>query len=203
MDDFNTPLTDLIAPQPSSPRIASFGQPAENTDATGRIIPTKEQERRIKKPAKKPIFVTNNEYQTAIKNRNFKQNGETEFKYGLKNPYKAVETLIIANRTTKDAKKKYESMQQLEHNDQDAYRHLLLSIRLTKKYGEKEARRILDAHERKTNQSKGDRMMDLNNNEIGIRLATNPKNRHKKDIDLAEEGLKNPETAIKGYIVRD
>jgi hypothetical protein len=62
-----------------------------------------------------------------------------------------------------------------ERGPADAYRHILLAAELTRRFGEQRAREFLDLHEREGNirgQPADEYAMDLNNNEIGIRIGT-------------------------------
>lgn len=61
-----------------------------------------------------------------------------------------------------------------ENGPADAYRHLLLSAELTRRYGEGYARSLLEGHELTGNM--GDQQpdadaMDRNNNELGIEIG--------------------------------
>ena len=88
-------------------------------------------------------------------------------------------------------------------DEKDAYRHILFSIRLTRTFGKDIAQRVLNAHERKTNQSRRDRLMDLNNNLIGVQATLDPKNKNKKDTELAIEVMQNKKLIKNGVIIKD
>ncbi len=84
------------------------------------------------------------------------------------NPFKMHELIeIMGYATTKS--EKFKNMEQIP---EDAYRHVLWSYLLTKKFGEKFAIRVTDAHEKgdHTN-TEAEHKMDFNNNTIGREYA--------------------------------
>lgn len=67
------------------------------------------------------------------------------------------------------------------NDDQDAVRHALGSFLLTRRYGAKDAKQILDGHERRPNSglskkgTPGAALQDLYNNRVGREAAMDPK----------------------------
>lgn len=79
----------------------------------------------------------------------------------------------------------------------DAYRHLIWAAELTRRFGESQARAILEAHEIQGNnssdkdgkaQSPDEAAMDRHNNEIGIKLG--------KDAKTFDDVVKNAQRTI-------
>lgn len=82
-----------------------------------------------------------------------------------------------------------------DHNDEsDACRHYIWSYYLSKDFGEKEAREILNAHENNPNQDPKEKEMDLHNNEVALKDYKNKldlPDKIEKVISKFEENLKN------------
>lgn len=70
----------------------------------------------------------------------------------------------------------------------DAFRHTLWSFTLAREIGPRRAKIWQDAHE-KDKGGAGARLMDLYNNNIGHRLAMDPRNRNRDAVDVMMEAL--------------
>lgn len=84
----------------------------------------------------------------------------------------AIATLGISNAAIREAA--WSGLPGRENGPADAYRHLLLSAELTRRFGEDYARQLLDAHEWSGNrdgQTPLQEAMDRHNNELGIQLG--------------------------------
>lgn len=75
----------------------------------------------------------------------------------------------------------------------DAFRHTLFSYELSKRFGAHHAKRLMDAHEITFENHPGGRLMDLFNNNVGRRLALDPKNRNRDGETVVLEALKRGE----------
>ncbi len=75
----------------------------------------------------------------------------------------------------------------------DAFRHALFSYMLSKRFGAHQAKRLMDAHEISFENDPGGRLMDLFNNNVGRRLALDPKNRDRDGEVVVLEALKRGE----------
>lgn len=75
----------------------------------------------------------------------------------------------------------------------DAFRHTLFSYELSKRFGAHQAKRLMDAHEISFENHPGGRLMDLFNNNVGRRLALDPKNRNRDGETVVLEALKRGE----------
>ncbi len=83
----------------------------------------------------------------------------------------AIATLGTSNAAIREAARS--NLPGRENGPADAYRHLLLSAELTRRFGENYARQLLDAHEWSGNQdgqTPQQEAMDRHNNELGIEL---------------------------------
>jgi len=96
----------------------------------------------------------------------------------------------------KDAEKKAQELfpdQKGFADDSDAFRHTLGSYMMTKKNGEKNAKDILDRHERSPSAglSPGDsdetRLQDLYNNRVGRDAAIDPKNKDRDPVEVVKQ----------------
>lgn len=94
---------------------------------------------------------------------------ETEIFLIAENPAQAQDLLRIkdyANSKSEQAHKENKKV------PEDAYRHVLWSYKLTKKFGEKFAKKFTDAHEQGlTGNTPSEKKMDYNNNNVGRRYA--------------------------------
>ncbi|MTI09097.1 DUF6973 domain-containing protein [Curvivirga aplysinae] len=75
------------------------------------------------------------------------------------------------------------------NNEGDAFRHALWSYLSTLDVGYEEAKNFLDAHEITSTNSDNERMMDLFNNEIGRRLALDPRNTERDPVEVIMEAI--------------
>ncbi len=75
-------------------------------------------------------------------------------------------------------------------NRPDAFRHALWIYKITKHAGADAAKRFGDAHERSVVNKPGERLMDLYNNDIGRRLAQDPRNLERSDEDVIMGALR-------------
>ncbi len=85
----------------------------------------------------------------------------------------AIATLGTSNAAIREAARS--NLPGRENGPADAYRHLLLSAELTRRFGENYARQLLDAHEWSGNQdgqTPQQEAMDRHNNELGIELGS-------------------------------
>lgn len=83
-----------------------------------------------------------------------------------------------------------------EDGHQDAFRHAYWNARMTKEYGEKFAKDFATAHEGTSNKSDRE-AMDLYNNEVGRRIATeNPHASNKELADLVQAAVGNGEMIV-------
>lgn len=82
-----------------------------------------------------------------------------------------------ASQASNEANRDHENATQLlgrENGPADAYRHILLSVELARKYGGNYARALLDGHEWTGNnggQTESAESMDRHNNELGIEIG--------------------------------
>lgn len=66
-----------------------------------------------------------------------------------------------------------------EHGPADAYRHIIWAAELTRRFGERRARELLNLHEvhgQRTDQRPDEMAMDGSNNEIGIQIGIGARN---------------------------
>ena len=86
-------------------------------------------------------------------------------------------------------------------NEADAGRHALWHYKMTKAISAEAAKRFGDAHERSGSDTEGSLLMDLYNNEIGRRLALDPKNSNRRDEDVILEAIRNGRLQTRPFIV--
>lgn len=102
--------------------------------------------------------------------------------------------LSAAEEARLASRKRFPNLKRLHNNDGDAYRHALFSYKLTKMIGAFHAKRFLDGHEiSNRNADPGERLMDLFNNNVGRRLAMDPKNRNRADDEVVMEAFRRGE----------
>lgn len=83
------------------------------------------------------------------------------------------------------------------NDESDACRHYIWSLLLSKEFGAKTAREVLNAHENNPKQDLKEKEMDLKNNEQGLSdFQKNPKISSDKFIDLYKKSLKNNKLKI-------
>lgn len=88
------------------------------------------------------------------------------------------------------------------HNDPgDAFRHALWSYKLTRLLGPERAKDFTDSHEISNPNSRGERLMDLYNNEVGRRLAAGSAGQQRSDEEVVLEALKRGELQQKPFSV--
>lgn len=73
----------------------------------------------------------------------------------------------------------------------DAFRHALWSFKMARDVGPQDARNWGNAHEVEEESVPGERLMDLYNNNVGHRLAMDPRNKGREPKDVIMEALKN------------
>lgn len=78
----------------------------------------------------------------------------------------------------------------LYDNEQDAWRHAFLSAKATRDMGAKRAHDLLDANEKKPDNSKLSKKMDFWNNSIGQSLATDSRTKNLSNEQIADLALK-------------
>lgn len=106
-------------------------------------------------------------------------------KYGL-------EPNGIARKAEKEAQKFFPKQKGFE-DDSDAFRHALGSYMMTKRYGSKAAKQILDRHERSPKGGLSPRdtemglLQDLYNNKVGRDAALDFKNKGRNPVDVIKE----------------
>lgn len=88
------------------------------------------------------------------------------------------------------------------HNDAaDAFRHALWNYKMAKRIGPEAAKRFGDAHEISAVNDPEERLMDLYNNEIGRRLAVDPRNRTRPDEEVVMEALRDGVLRTKPFVI--
>ena len=88
-------------------------------------------------------------------------------------------------------------------SDADAFRHALWHYKMTKQIGAEAAKRFGDAHETSGSDTEGSLLMDLYNNDVGRRLALDPKNSNRSDEDVILEALNNGRLQTRSFNVPD
>ncbi len=101
----------------------------------------------------------------------------------------ASERRYFPNRTTWDPKA-------------DAFRHALWNYNLSRRFGAHHAKRITDAHEISNVNDPGDRIMDLFNNNVGRRLAMDPRNHNRDGATVILDAIKRGELQTEPFRVQ-
>lgn len=162
-------------------------------DATGRMI-RPEKDLAVKRKEERPVLppptsdpVDKKEMQKILEYDPNKGGGDFHsfLKYGL-------EPKNIAGQAEKEAQKIFPKHKGVE-DESDAFRHALGSYIMTKRYGSKAAKTILDRHERAPGQNLSPTdtdmglLQDLYNNRVGIDAALDPKNQNREPVEVIKE----------------
>lgn len=89
----------------------------------------------------------------------------------------------------------------LSSAEANAVQHALWSYRMTMKWNYENSKIAGDAHEVDSANTRGDTLKDLHNNEIGRRLALNPKNEGNDDIDVILGALDDGKLRVRDFDV--
>jgi hypothetical protein len=112
-----------------------------------------------------------------------------EYFYYAMHPIKAIQMYSIResvfSETDRFAIENDFDASSFHNGEADAFRHSLLAIKTTRKFGKMEAFRILNNHEIGSDIPANEIQMDMFNNMAGINAATNPKFNAISDFDLA------------------
>jgi Domain of unknown function (DUF6973) len=107
----------------------------------------------------------------------------------------------IVDETVESTGKKFRNRTIWDTNA-DAFRHALWNFELTKRFGAHHAKRITDAHEISNVNDLGDRIMDFFNNNIGRRLAMDPRNHNRDGATVILEAIKRGELQTEPFRVQ-
>lgn len=84
-----------------------------------------------------------------------------------------------------------------KNDESDACRHFYWSVLLSRKFGLKQAKTILNAHENTPDEPDDERQMDLKNNSVGMMFfKTNPKSTDAELLQFFKDGLKSNKFSI-------
>ena len=130
----------------------------------------------------------------------FDPDGPSEWGQAINTPNDAYLGLEASKAAIKATGLEYKGQPKV-NNEADAFRHALWHYKMTRAIGAKAAKRFGDAHERSGSNKKGAILMDLYNNEVGRRLALDPKNSNRRDEDVILEAIRNGQLQIHPFNV--
>ena len=184
------PAENGIIDRPTDESIKRF-QTFKGLKVDGILKPGGETEKAIEQELKENNLL---DYKEEIQRYGFSEEGTGHRERLVKYPLKATKAWIISENAKKTVEKAFPQRRNHGNNDLDAARHALWTYKMTKSMGAETAREFSKAHERENirdqSTTKGKTLMDLENGEVGIRLALDAKNRNRDDLEVILEAFK-------------
>ncbi|MCG8543939.1 MAG: hypothetical protein MJE12_06990 [Alphaproteobacteria bacterium] len=132
----------------------------------------------------------------------FDPSGPSRIAIGIRMPLSVAAAFQARDNTDRIVAKIFGSDNKAHNNDADAFRHALWSYKLTKELGPEVAKQLADSLEISFPSPAGDRLMDLFNNNVGRRLAMDPKNRDLPDEEVIMKALREGKLQTEFFRVR-
>ena len=123
----------------------------------------------------------------------FDVEGPTQLYVALQHPREAYWAQEARKRAAEIAHEEFPKVRRLHNNAGDAFRHALWSYRVAREFSPQLAKEFGDAHEIAVVNSTSERLMDLYNNNVGRRLALDPRNHGIDDVALIKDALRRGE----------
>jgi hypothetical protein len=131
----------------------------------------------------------------------FDPSGPGQLRTALGMPLDALRAMRLRYRDVEEAVERHFPDITVAHdNDADAFRHALWSFLVTREMGTEAAKSFGDAHERyDERQKQGSQLMDLFNNNVGRRLALDPRNKDRSAEEVILEALRNGQLQTRSF----
>ncbi|MCG8543221.1 MAG: hypothetical protein MJE12_03315 [Alphaproteobacteria bacterium] len=147
-------------------------------------------------PTSKPV-----DERAMLKGLDYDLNGESETRLIVTKPVASLRVKNFAEESIAATVKRFPNIS-MRNTQADAYRHALWSYKMTRAMGPVLAKRYGDAHEISVAGPARERLMDLYNNNVGRRLAMDPKNWNRDPEQVILDALRRGELQTKPFVIR-